>query len=193
MQIRLSIAVLAVLLTGCTGTLDIWGVNVPLPGQGNGDDDDDGAANLDFTQYDGTELINLDWTQQAEGEGHFDCFEAFDTFGDNSLIDDGNLCPTCDEIWAVTLVAQDPTMPCLNQGSGLQVDPTYIRRVGIEFTSDIGFAYHRNRGDSDNNALTAHGIGAFQGVEFTWSGIDDYAEEYAEAGFTLFFSGEGEF
>lgn len=192
MPIRLLFAVLAVVATGCTGSLNIWGVNVPLPGQGEGDDDDDGAANLDFTQYNGTELINLDWTQQAEGEGHFDCFEPFDAFGGNSTIDDQNLCPTCDEIWALTMVAQDAEMPCLTQGSGLQVEPTYIRRVGIEFTSDIAFRYHRNRGDADN-VLEPHGIGAFQGVEFTWSGIDDYAEEYAEAGFTLFFSGEGEF
>jgi len=192
MQIRLVTALLALSLTGCTGALSIWGVNVPLPGQGNGDDDDDDAPNLDFTQYEGTELINLDWTQQAEGDGHADCHERFDAFGGNSTIDDQNLCPTCDEIWALTLAAEDPEMPCLNQGSGLQVAPNYIRRVGIEFTSDIDFRYWRNRGDSDN-ALEAHGIGAFQGVEFTWSGVDGFSEEYAEAGFTLFFSGEGEF
>lgn len=181
---------MAVLMTGCAGLLDIWGVNHPLPGADDDDDDDDNGANFDFSQYEGTELINIDWSQQLEETGEQDCFEVFDAFGGASTVDDADLCPACDHIWTITLAARDDDLPCL-EGTDLDVTATYIRRVGIEFGEGIEFNYWRNR-DSDLS-LDAHGIGAFQGVEFTWSGIDGFAEEHPDLGYTLFFSGEGEF
>ncbi len=192
MLIRLlPLAAFVALLPGCTGTLNIWTVNVdPLGGSGD-DDDDDRDPQLDFSNYDGTEYINIDWDQEQAPAGVEDCAEEYEAFGANTTLDDSNLCPLCDHIWAVTLVAADPDLECLD-GTGLQARETYIRRVGIEFIDDITFRYWRNRGDSDL-ALDPHGIGAFNGVEFTWSGIDEYAEEYPDAGITLFFSGEGEF
>jgi hypothetical protein len=155
------------------------------------DDDDSAGPNFDFSRYDGTELLNIDWSQLLEETGEQDCFEVFDAFGENTTFDDQNLCPACDEVWAVTLAARDDDLPCL-EGTGLSVLPTYVRRVGIEFGADNAFRYWRNRADSDN-PLTQHGIGAFQGVEFTWSGSGDDFAEKSDLGFTFFFSGEGEF
>ena len=41
--------------------------------------------------------------------------------------------------------------------------------------------------------LEQHGIGAFLGVEYTWSGLNGFVEEYPQAGFDLYFEGEGSF
>jgi hypothetical protein len=189
--IILTIAAAAFLsLAGCTGAMSIWGINVPIPG--DDDDDDDDAPNLDFSHYDGTELINLDWSQEALEQGHFNCVEIFDAFGDNTTLDDGNLCPDCDEVWTITLVRDDEDMECVSQGTGLQIEETYVRKIGIEWIDSVNFRFYRNRQDSDM-ALDQHGIGAIDGVEFSWSGVDGWSEPYTERGFTLWFSGEGEF
>ncbi len=189
---HIAMFVAALALSGCSGVLNIWGVNVPIPGGPGDDDDSTGAPELDFSQYDGIEYINLDWTQDAEEEGHFDCQEPFDAFGANSTLDDGNLCPQCDEIWTITLVAQDDDQSCLRQGSGFDVPGSYVRRIGIEFVNAIDFVVWRNSEDEDF-ALNEVGIGAFLGVEHTWSGVDGYQSEVPARGYSWFLSGEGEF
>ena len=188
-----AVAAASLLLAGCTGMLSIWGVNVPLP-DGPGDDDDSGPPQLDFSSYDGSEWIAIDWSQQMEEQGRTDCSELFDAFGTNTTVDDSNLCPVqvCDEVWTITLVAADDELSCLRGGTGLQVEETYVRKVGIDFDGSIDFDYYRNRGDADT-ALTQHGIGAMDGVEYTWSGLDGFVEEYPQAGFDLYFKGEGSF
>ena len=188
--LSLLLLAVALLLSGCTGTMSIWGVNVLLPG--DDDDDDSGPPQLDFSSYDGTEWIAIDWSQQMEEQGRTDCSEMFDAFGTNTTVDDSNLCDACDEVWTITLVADDNDLPCLSGGTGLQVEETYVRKVGIEFLNDIDFDYYRNRGDADL-PLEQHGIGAFLGVEYTWSGLNGFVEEYPQAGFDLYFEGEGSF
>lgn len=189
---RLLLLLSGLLLTGCTGSLSIWGVNVPIPGGPGDDDDSTGSPDLDFSQYDGIEYINLDWTQDAEEEGHYDCQEEFDAFGANSTIDDSNLCPQCDEVWTITLVAQDSDLTCLRQGSGIDTPPSYVRRIGIEFSGAIDFEVWRNTEDEDF-ALAPVGVGAFQGIEHTWSGIDGFQIEVPGRGFSYYLSGEGGF
>ena len=180
----------SLLLAGCTGSMSIWGVNVPLPG--DDDDDDSGPPQLDYSSYDGSEWIAIDWSQQMEEQGRTDCSELFDAFGTNTTLDDGNLCDDCDEVWTITLVADDDDLPCVSGGTGLQVEDTYVRKVGIKFHDDIDFDYYRNRGN-ENEVLTQHGIGALDGVDYTWSGLDGYVEEYPQSGFDLYFKGEGSF
>lgn len=186
----ISLAAASLLLAGCTGALSIWGVNVPLPG--DDDDDDSSPPDLDFGSYDGSEWISIDWSQQMEEQGRTDCSELFDAFGTQTTIDDGNLCPECDEVWTITLVADDDDMACLSGGTGLQVEDTYVRKVGIEFLDVIDFRYYRNRGN-ENEPLDQHGIGAMDGVHYTWSGLDGFVEEYPQVGFDLYFKGEGDF
>jgi hypothetical protein len=182
---------LAPLLAGCTGSLSIWGVNVPLPGD-EGDDDDSSPPQLDFSEYDGSEWITIDWSQQMEEQGRVDCVELYRVFGDNSTVDDFNLCDDCDEIWNVTLAADDNDLPCLTGGTGLDVPATYNRKVGIDFDNSMDFDYYRNLDDQDD-VLEQIGIGAIDGVEYTWSGLDGFIEEHPQVGFDVYFKGEGSF
>jgi len=179
-------------LTGCAGTLLIWGENVPLPD--DDDDDDDGAPNIDLSSYDGVEYLNLDWTQEAEQDGHFDCTEEFSAFGSNTSVTDEALCPDCDAIWTVTLQVEDEDRDCLDQGTDLDVSDTYIRKLGFQFGDGVNFTVYRNTGGVDEE-LEAWGVGAFNGLESTWSGVGvgDYTIVNDSLGFDLFFSGEGEF
>ena len=182
--------VASLLLAGCTGTLDIWGVNVLLPGQ-EGDDDDSAPPDLDFAVYDGDEAIKIDWDQTMEATGKDDCWEWFRAVGQNTFVDDSNLCPYCDEVWTVTLTVDNPAMPCLT-GTGLDVPPAYMRKVGIDFDGAVDFRYFRNR-DSENDPLEQYGVGAMSGVEYTWSGMAGFIEDHGPDGFQLHYEGEGSF
>ena len=188
----LLLAAVALGLSGCVGNLSIWGVNVPLPdGPGTGDDDD-GPPDLDFSQYDGVEYLNISWSQQALEQGHVNCAEEYAAFGANTTNDDFNLCPECDEVWTITLVAESPGLPCISDGTDLPFEPTYVRKVGIDFSNSTDFVFHRNRQDADL-ALEAEGIGAMDGAGFTWSGIGGYIDPNPDLGYDFFFSGEGGF
>lgn len=190
------LAVALVLLGGCPGTLEIWGVNVPIP-DGTGDDDD--TADLDFSNYDGTEILNIDWSPEEEADGHFDCLAEWRAQGPETTGDDSNLCPQCEFVWRITLVAQPGADECLQQGTGIDVPAQYTRKVGIVRSDTFNFTVHRTGfdtgsplGDSENEPLDRAGLGAFSGTAYTWSGVDSPVEN-DQLGYEFFFSGEGQF
>jgi len=184
-------------LAGCPGSLDIWGVDVPIPGSGDDDDDDD--AQRDYSNYDGAEYLNIVWTPEEIADGHFDCDAEWRAQGPNTVTDDGNLCPECDEIWTVTLVAQPGAATCLQQGTGIEAPNSYQRKVGVRLGEGVAFdvfrtAFGVNRplGESPNDPLASAGVGAFQGAEYTWSGVD-FPVANNQRGYSFYFSGEGNF
>ena len=69
---------------------------------------------------------------------------------------------------------------------------TYNRKVGIDFDNSMDFDYYRNLDDQDD-VLEQIGIGAIDGVEYTWSGLDGFIEEHPQVGFDVYFKGEGSF
>jgi len=172
---------------GCVGTLDIWGVNRPIPS----DDDDDGPPpNIDFAEYEGAEYLNIRWDPERLEAGLNHCEEPFDVSGE--LLDDPKGCPTCDVVWAVSIEIRDTSEPCLSQGTDLDLDPEYDRYLGMDFHQNDQFTLYRSTADSGEELLDL-GEGAFDGLEFTWSGIGDWEFYFPGAGFTLFYSGEGDF
>lgn len=187
----------ATLLTvGCPGTLEIWGVNVPIP-DGTGDDDD--TASIVWDNYDGIEILNIDWSPEEEADGHFDCLAEWRAQGPETTLDDDNLCTACDHIWEISMIAQPGAEECLQQGTGIDVPGSYVRKVGFELSDSVDFLVWRTTfavqeplGSSPNEPLAEAGIGAFQGTEYTWSGIDTPMEN-DQLGYSFFFSGEGQF
>jgi hypothetical protein len=198
MNVRPVAIVLAALsVVGCPGSLELWGVNVPLPGGGGFDDDDD-TAPADFSNYDGLEYLNIEWTDDAIAAGHYNCRAVWEAQGPNTLDSDGNLCPECDQIWQMSLSAED-VEDCLGQGTGITAPTNYTRKVGFRTEGGTAFTVYRTRfsaqsplGQSQNEPLDEAGIGAFQGAEFTWSGIDSPVV-IAELGYSFYYSGEGTF
>ena len=195
-----------VFTTGCPGSLLICGVNWDECGDGfggNGDDDDDVVR--DYSNYDGVEYLNIDWDPEAEADGQDDCLAEFRAQGPRTFIDDQNLCPQCDEIWTVTLVAEtNPNAEtnvedCLGQGTGIEAPSSYERKIGFRMEDGVSFSVFRTDfslqrplGESENDPLTSAGVGAFQGSEYTWSGIESPVEN-DNRGFVFFFTGEGSF
>jgi hypothetical protein len=186
----------ALLAAGCPGTLEIWGVNVPIP-DGTGDDDD--TASIVWDNYDGTEILNIDWSPEEEADGHFDCLAEWRAQGAETTLDDDNLCTACDHIWEINMVAQPGADECLQQGTGIDVPGSYVRKVGFELSESIDFLVWRTAfsvqaplGSSQNEPLAEAGIGAFQGTEYTWSGLDTPMDN-DQLGYEFFFSGEGQF
>ena len=174
-------------LGGCVGTLEIWGVNRPLSSD---DDDDDDVPDIDFSDYNGDEFLNVRWDKEQAQAGYFDCQEAFAVTGTEE--DVGSECPFCDVVWAVTLDLIDLSAPCLSQGTDLDVAPSYNRIIGMEFHREGPFSFYRSTADSGSE-LGQVGVGAFNGTDFTWSGVGDWEEPFSASGFTLFYSGEGSF
>jgi hypothetical protein len=177
-------------LSACPGTLEIWGINVPLPDDDSVGDDDDATA--DWSLYDGVEFIHVDWHPQYNEDGYVDCAGEWTAAGDETTGDDANLCPDCDFVWTITLDAEPEAYDCLNQGTGMDVQDGYVRKVGIEFldAEKQDFRYYRNRENQDL-PLAPVGIGAVNGTEFTWSGVDGFSSETDR--YVWYFAGEGEF
>ncbi len=191
-----TVAIATLFTAGCPGTLEIWGVNVPIDGS-SGDDDDTGS--IDWANYDGTELLNIDWSPEEEADGHFDCLAEWRAQGAETTLDDDNLCPECDHIWETNMVAQPGAEECLQQGTGIDVPGSYVRKVGFELSDGVDFIVWRTTfsvqeplGSSANEPLAEAGIGAFQGTEYTWSGLDTPMDN-DQLGYEFFFSGEGQF
>ncbi len=185
-------------LSACPGNLEICidvdvDGNCIVLGQSGGDDDDDiDPGAIDFSVYDGIEYLNIDWDQQLEEQGRNDCNGPWTATGENTTADDGNLCPDCDHIWSIELVAQSTAESCIT-GTGLTFFEDYIRKMGIRFLSNTDFAVYRNS-ESANNVLNEVGIGAIQpGNQFTWSGIDQWEIDIDNGGYNYYFSGEGAF
>lgn len=185
---HLLIVLLSLALSGCSGTLGIWGVNIPLPGQD--DDDDDGLPpDVDLSNFQGVEYMNIRWSPEQADEGLVDCEETFDTIG--TLLDETEGCDSCDVVWEVTMYVDDETRACTSQGTGLTFESSFDRRVGMNFIADGEFLMYR--GTADDDQLEQVGEGAFNGLNFTWSGVGSWEKEYSDEGFTLFLSGEGYF
>lgn len=189
---------LAPLLTGCPGEMLICGVNWDICEGTLGDDDDDDAER-DFANYDGTEILNIDWTQEQEEAGYFDCTAEWRAQGPNTITDDFNLCPSCDEMWTINLIPLPGTEECLIQGTGIPVEPSYTRKVGLRLDDDTNFTLYRTNfgvgnplGGSPNDPLGEAGVGAFLGADFTFSGVADPRENGA-LGYSFWYSGEGTF
>ena len=192
MIVRLLLLLPVLLLTGCVGDLDIWGINVDIPGQG---DDDDAAPDIDFTAYDGFEFINVDWDQQRRPGGVEDCIEeeGWDVNGSETTVDDASRCPDCDVIWTLTYIATPGLSDCL-RSTGLPADSGFRRKLGFEFDdgSDTLFTVWRNTEDQDND-LEAVGEGAIrEDATFTWSGSGNYRFG-AQGPYDYYVSGEGAF
>ena len=176
-------------LGGCVGTLDIWGVNVGLPD--GDDDDDDGPPDLDLSAFEGVEYLNIRWdTEQAEA-GFVDCQEPFEVSGE--LLEDTEGCPSCDLVWAVDVELLDEDRPCLDQGTSLDPPEDFESLVGMNFRSENEFTMYRSSWESDDELLEQMGEGAFNGLVFTWSGVGGWEKHVSSAGYTVFFSGEGDF
>ena len=179
----------ALLLTGCAGQLDIWGVNVPIPGQGD-DDDDDGPPDVDLSNFQGTEYMNIRWDPAQADEGLVDCQEEFETSG--VQLGDAGDCADCDIVWSVTLVLEDESRACTSQGTGLEIEDSFSLLGGMSFSAGGEFTMGREADDSDGQ-LVEVGQGAFNGLYFTWSGVGGWEDEFSQAGFSRYFSGEGYF
>ena len=174
-------------LGGCVGVVEIWGVNRPLSSD---DDDDDDVPDIDFSSYSGAEFLNIRWNPEQADAGYFDCQEEYAATG--SEVDAGDQCPSCDVVWSVTLEVLDPDEHCLGQGTTLDVPPSYERFIGMDFHQQGEFSFFRSTPDS-GNGLVERGEGAFDGTDFTWSGVGDREQDFSANGFTLYFSGEGGF
>lgn len=173
--------------SGCVGTMDIWGVNLPIPS----DDDDDGTPpDIDFSEYEGAEYLNIRWDPEQAEAGLSDCEEPFDVSGE--LLEDHEGCPSCDVVWAVSIEIRNASEPCLSQGTDLDLDPEYDRYLGMDFHQNDEFTLYRSTANSGDE-LVDLGVGAFAGLEFTWSGVGGAEQHFPGAGFTLFYSGEGDF
>lgn len=169
---------------------------------GNDDDDsgdDDDTVNIVWDNYDGRESLNIDWSPEEEADGHFDCVAEWRAQGVETTLDDGNLCPDCDHIWEIDLVAQPGAAECLQQGTGIEVPGQYVRKVGFELVEGgaivawrTSFSVQEPLGTSANDPMAEAGVGAFLGNEFVWSGLD-LPLENAQLGYSFFFSGEGQF
>jgi hypothetical protein len=187
---RLLLAMPLLILAGCVGNLDIWGINVDIPGEG---DDDDAAPDIDFTSYDGFEFINIDWDQQRRPGGVEDCIEddGWNVHGDETTVDDQSRCPACDHIWTLTYIATSGLGDCL-ASTGLSADTAFQRKLGFEFQDAQGFRVWRNFEDPDV-PLQLIGEGALQDdASHTWSGSNGYRLGDAAA-YDYYFSGEGAF
>ena len=192
----LVLALAAPLLGGCPGTLKIWGVNVEIPGGPGGDDDDPVA--LDLAHYDGVDILNIDWDEDQAPEGVKDCIAEWRAQGPNTTLDDSDLCSSCDEIWEITLTAQDSADSCLD-ATDLEVRQSYVRKIGINWGSGGAFDVYRTgfnasqpMGTSQNDPLTYAGVGAMQGARYTWTGVNDSIER-PNRGYSFYYSGEGGF
>ncbi len=190
MTLRLLLAAPLLLLSGCVGTLDIWGINVDIPGQ---DDDDDAAPNIDFTTYDGFEFINIDWDQQRRPGGVEDCIgdDGWDVNGDETTADDQSRCPECTHIWTLTYIRTSGLEDCL-ESTGLLAETGFQRKLGFEFEGEQAFHVWRNFEDPAT-ALELVGEGALrENATYTWGGGGDF--RFGSQGpFEYYFSGEGAF
>ena len=177
-------------LGGCVGTVSIGGG----PGDDDDttvdDDDDDDVPDLDFSVYEGDEYLNIRWDPEQAPTGHVDCQERFAATGE--MAEPGWECESCDVVWAVTLESFDPEQACLGQGTSLEVPSTYQIYVGMDFREDGEFFLYRSALSSDDE-LTRRGVGAFNNIDFSWSGVGGWEEKVPANAFTLFYSGEGGF
>ncbi len=99
----------------------------------------------------------------------------------------------------MTLVAEDGVDGCLGQGQEIEVPASYERKIGLRLGDGVAFEVFRTAfsiqqplGGSPNEPLVFAGVGAFQGAEFTWSGIETPLVN-DNRGYEFFFSGEGSF
>ncbi len=198
----------ALMLSGCAGTLDIWGISICVDGtappcDGTVDDDDDAIGpGLDLTVFDGVEWLNIGWTAEAIADGHFDCKEAWEAEGTEDSEVSSELCDVCDYIWLVTLThaPQLGDEGCLLQGTDITIEQSYQRRVGLRDTGGGEFVMYRNEfrpraplGESADDDMRKIGVGAFRGADWTFAGEDTDITAVPGERYSFFFSGEGEF
>ena len=162
-----------------------------------GDDDDTPG---DWAWFDGMEHLNIDWTAEEEADGHFDCAASWSALGPATTDDDQSMCPACDLVWRVTLVAEPGVEECLDQGTGINNAPaSYLRAFGARLDNDQEFAMFRSAfslqaplGAGWDAPLVQAGDGSFAGSGFTWSGREAPVVN-DQLGYSFFFSGEGQF
>jgi hypothetical protein len=183
----LLLALGAALLAGCSGTLEIWMLGNPI-----GDDDDNGLQ-LDYSTFEGTEFVNIDWDQEAWPQGIEDCQADWHALGADSTADNQDLCPSCDLIWSTQLTSLAGADNCL-QGTALPAPADLTVRMGFEFLEALPhfFTVWRSVGDSP---MVAVGVGAIDEAraKFTWSGQESYRNDGEIIGYEWFRSGEGSF
>jgi hypothetical protein len=184
---QVMLLLLALALTGCEGSLIIGVVNTPIP---DDDDDDVGPPDIDLSDFEGTEYLNIRWDPEQADAGFVDCQEVYDVSG--FLLDGHDGCADCDVVWAVELEADDEGLPCLNQGTDLDPGDEFERYVGMNFRGNDEFSLYRSTQDSGDGLIQV-GEGAFDGLSFTWSGVGAWEYHFESAAFTLYFSGEGDF
>ena len=185
------------LLCGCSAT-----------GQGDfsflpdGDDDDTPAvANDDdavadpWSDFQGIETLNLKYDEEAVEAGAEDCQLAFEVAAER---DDapGDVCVPCDAIWTVVMTRKDGPEGCGDELG--EIPDSYTRRFGVRALDEAEFFVHRTTWSAENpwgadidDPLIRAGQGSLSGTTFAWEARDGDARELAEAGLTLFFSGEG--
>lgn len=196
------------LLGGCAGSLDIWGISICVDGtappcDGGTDDDDDVGPGLDLSVFDGVEWLNIEWSPEAIGDGHTDCKEAWEAEGVDDTENSVDLCDNlCDYIWLVTLthVPELGDPGCLDQGTGIPAPQEYQRRIGLRERGGGEFTMYRNEGrqaaplaESEDENMARVGVGAFRGADWTFAGEDSDIIPVPDNEFSYFFSGEGAF
>lgn len=187
---RLCVVLLSLLLSGCVGSLSVWGINVPIPD----DDDDDDAAppDINYDTYEGVEYINIDWSQQAENQGAEDCIEeeGWTVTGEESTGNDNNFCPDCDHIWRLTFTAT-PGLPGCLRDTGFGNTSGFLRQLGFVFTSDSDFDVYRTVTEP-HIPMVQVGVGALdEEAGFTWGGSQGFRTD--EGNYEWYLSGEGSF
>ncbi|HCP48247.1 MAG TPA: hypothetical protein DIU15_19565 [Deltaproteobacteria bacterium] len=180
------------ILVGCPGALSIdLGAEVAAD-----DDDDEEALVLDLSALVGVEFLNVRWDPTLAADGQQDCAAEWSVSGvDDGSDDDNTLCPSCDQVWQVTFVAQPGAEECLG-GPSLPFEAEYVRKIGLEFddASDVHFRWWRNIASAEEPLLYV-GIGAVDSEDatFSWSGESVYSPEGDFGAHLHYYSGEGEF
>ena len=182
-----TLAVFSVLLLqGCPGSLEIWMMGSPVT-------DDDDVLSLDYSSFEGYEVVNVDWDQEAWPQGVDDCQARWYAAGTDATIDNQALCPACGQIWSVQLTAMDGDADCL-QGTALEEQDEMTVRLGFEFLAELPHFFTVWRSFSDE-AMEEVGVGAINeaSAEFTWSGQEGHRNDGEVIGYEWFLSGEGSF
>ena len=183
-----ALLLLSMLLTGCAGSLF-------LGDDGPSADDDDGGddvqpPDIDLSIFSGVEYLNIRWDPEMADDGRVDCQEAFVV--DGAITDEEVACDDCDTVWRLELEIVNEEQPCLSGGTTIDVEPEFVRYLGMDFRAgDEADVYRSMAGDP--TTLDMVGRAAFDGFDFSWSGVAIREIYDADIGYTLFFSGEGTF
>ncbi len=137
-----------------------------------GDDDatDDDDAQPDFSDWQASFVMHLDFSPEAEDYlGAVDCDATYDQVGPNVSGSYSDLCPSCDHVFELHHAANpaEETVACVEQA--MMSGDDFTRYYGIEMVSDTEFVVWRNWDDTGTEPLEAFGGGTIDGTSFSYA------------------------